>query len=80
MKKGQNDMYRNGENKAVDTLDDGLKKSAQKMHSAGDALLATGFDENHWCLIRDYIDSAILNSQFAILKSAADLAMPDLNS
>jgi hypothetical protein len=24
--------------------DDGLKKSVQKMHSAGDALLATGFD------------------------------------
>jgi hypothetical protein len=64
----------------ADNLDDGLVKSAQKMHSAGDALLATGFDESQWCLIRDYIDSAIVNSQFAFLKSAADLPMPDLNS
>jgi hypothetical protein len=61
-------------------LDDGLTKSAQKMHRAGDALLATGFDKSQWCLIRDYIDSAIVNSQFEFLKAAADLPMPTPNS
>ena len=62
-----------------ESIDQGFENSAQKMQDAVNALLEMGFDNRQLGLIRDYISSAIVNSQYAFFKSIENLAAP-LNS
>jgi hypothetical protein len=51
------------------SLDEQLRRVIREMHDAEDALIASGFSQEHWLLIKKYVGYAIVQNQIAALNS-----------
>jgi hypothetical protein len=50
------------------SLDEEIKKATADMEATEDALIAQGFSVEHWMLIKNYVTSKILHSQYHFIK------------
>jgi hypothetical protein len=55
------------------SLAEQLKRTTKELHEAEDALLATGFSQAHWSLIKKYIGYAIVQNQILALSTLDSL-------
>jgi hypothetical protein len=49
-------------------LDEEIKKASDEMERDEDALVAAGFSEEHWMLIKSYVWSAIIQTRHQMAK------------
>jgi hypothetical protein len=55
------------------SLAEQLKRATKEMHDAEDALVATGFSQAQWSLIKKYIGYAIVQNQIMALSTLDSL-------
>ena len=55
------------------SLAEQLRRATKEMHDAEDALVATGFSQAQWSLIKNYIGYAIVQNQIMALSTLDSL-------
>jgi len=54
-------------------IDGEMQKAKQEMNDAEDALIQSGFSEDQWMLIKQYVHSVVMHSQLAQAKGWQNL-------
>ena len=66
-------VTRGEQNMDAPSIAEQLKRTTKEMHDVEDALVASGFSQAQWSLIKKYIGYAIVQNQIMALSTLASL-------